>query len=74
MALAPATQMARLAHVVGGDIVEFTARALAPHRYQHNGPDPDGLLSDIPSAALSTCRIASRLAGGAEPFRRVCGG
>jgi len=76
IALVPTTHMMKLAGVVGGDSVEFTVLALSLHRYQYNGPDPEGFFSDIPddrSAALLICRLASKLAGDSELYKRVCG-
>ncbi|AFA39689.1 Archaeal PaREP1/PaREP8 family [Pyrobaculum oguniense TE7] len=76
IALVPTTHMIKLSAIVGGDAVEFTSLALDLHRYQYNGPDPEGFFSDVPddrTAALLICRMASRLAGGTDLFQRVCG-
>ena len=76
IALVPTSHMARLAAVAGGDAVERTAVALHLHRYQRNGPDPEGLFSDIPddrTAAVFICRLAGRIAPHDELYKRVCG-
>ena len=76
IALVPTTHMIKLSAIVGGDAVEFTSLALDLHRYQYNGPDPEGFFSDVPddrTAALLICRMASRLAGVSDLFQRVCG-
>ncbi|AEA11618.1 PaREP1 domain containing protein [Thermoproteus uzoniensis 768-20] len=76
IALVPTAQMLRLSGVVGGDAVELTALALDLHRYQYNGPDPEGFFSDVPddrTAALLICRLAERLAADRDLLTRVCG-
>ncbi len=75
ISLVPTSAMTRLAALVGGDAVEFTYLALQLHRYQYNGPDPEGYLTDIPddrTAAISICRLLGRLVGGEDSYRRVC--
>ncbi|WP_237179406.1 PaREP1 family protein [Pyrobaculum ferrireducens] len=81
LALAPTTMMTQLAEKLGArepEVVELTALALLIHEYQHNGPDPSGVLSKIPSDDAArglierlVAQLERRLAGeaGREPPR-----
>lgn len=68
ISLVPTSRMAQLAAFLSKRGVEdaagLTALALQLHRYQHDGPDPEGYFSDIPddrTAAVFTCRIVAKL-------------
>ena len=81
IALMPTSRMlqiaAALARLGVQDVVEPTALALQLHRYQYNGPDPEGFFSDISddkSAALLICTLMRRLVGDRDIYRRVCAG
>ncbi|MEZ0318806.1 MAG: PaREP1 family protein, partial [Pyrobaculum sp.] len=68
ISLVPTSRMAQLAAFLSErgveDAVGLTAAALQLHRYQYNGPDPEGYFGDIPddrTAAVFICRIAAKL-------------
>jgi len=82
IALVPTQRLATLAAFLAGvghsEVIGATAVALQLHRYQYNGPDPEGFYSDIPddrAAAIHVCYLARRVLGeGDEAFARVCSG
>ncbi|WP_333639482.1 MULTISPECIES: hypothetical protein [Pyrobaculum] len=74
MSIVPISSMLRLAALIGGEAVETTALALQLHRYQHNGPDPEGYFSDIPddkTAATAICRIVSKIVQD-NYYKKIC--
>ncbi len=81
IALVPTTAMlkisALLAGTAGGDVAKNTALALQLHRYQHDGPDPEGYLTDIPddrTAAHLTCALLQHFAEQTGAlYGKVCG-
>ncbi len=81
IALVPTTAMlkisALLAGTAGGDVAKNTALALQLHRYQYNGPDPEGYLTDIPddrTGAHLTCALIQHFAEQTgDLYGKVCG-
>ena len=73
IALAPTSVMfkiaAELAKFAGVEVVKNTAIALQLHRYQYNGPDPEGLLTDIPDDKTAAHLICALL----QPFSEHLG-
>lgn len=79
IALVPTSAMLKIATLVaekeGPDVVKNTMLALQLHRYQYNGPDPEGVLSDIPddkTAAHLICYLLNAFADKLEEYPHVC--
>lgn len=84
IAVVPTTRMAEIATLLsrklGDEVVKYTMLALELHRYQYNGPDPDGVISNIPddfTAARLTCILAGAIVHMSEDLRhkykQICG-
>ena len=73
IAVVPTTQMMRIAKVVArrvGDwVLRNTVIALELHRYQYNGPDPEGFYTTIPDDSTAAELICALVRDLAEPGR-----
>jgi len=73
IALVPTSAMfkiaAELAKFTGVEVVKNTAIALQLHRYQYSGPDPEGLLADVPDDKTAAHLICALL----QPFSEHLG-
>jgi len=73
IALVPTSAMfkiaAELAKFACVEVVKNTAIALQLHRYQYNGPDPEGFLTDIPDDKTAAHLICALL----QPFSEHLG-
>ncbi|ABP50150.1 MAG: PaREP1 family protein [Pyrobaculum arsenaticum] len=84
IAVVPTTRMAEIATMLsrrfGDEVVKYTMLALELHRYQYNGPDPEGVISNIPddfTAARLICILAGAVVHMSEDLKmrytQICG-